>query len=577
PVVSPVDTGALARVYLTVHEVSPDGFTLFEPVRDGGGRIVDFVYAYVNPAGASMVGRTPQELIGQRMCMLFPSVVELGVFDGYAATCETGMPWQYEMHYDRDGIDCGFRLVAVRTTSGNGSGGAVAVQYADISARLLAERERDALLLRAAQLQRVTAALAAAASEQDVATLVAEHVTEMVGARHVSILVATDPDAPLRFLAVNRFPQHLVAMVEEIPRSRGWPAAEAFRTGQPVIVSSLAEMLARFPAVVDVATQLGVSATVSLPLRVNDTVLGVMPVDFATAGVPDADRLSLLTEIAAQCAVALERLRLQARDVAARTKLEAALATVARLSHEKSAFLAEVSHEVRTPLQSIASYSELLTHGAMGALTDAQQDALRRIEIGTDRIRHLIDDVLEFAQLEGGHVALAADVIDVAEAVRTAESLLTARRMDAGLTFALAVETSDPVLAVADARRLQQIVLNVLTNAIKYTPRDGHISVSVSRSVVPPAADTIAPEIDGWITVAVRDTGPGIPADQFDAVFQPFMQLERARAQGRGAQDGVGLGLPISRELARRMGGDLTVASTVGEGATFTLTLPAAV
>ncbi|HYW31877.1 MAG TPA: ATP-binding protein [Gemmatimonas sp.] len=558
----------LAHMYRLVHEASPDGFTLFTPVFDDDQRVIDFIYVYVNPSGAAMVDLAPSDLVGERMSRKFPGVVASGILKGYTTAFETGVPWSHELWYEHHGVDVGFRLVAVR------SGDAVAVSYADITARLRAERERDLLLTRTSQLQAVTGELATAVDEAAVAQIAADSVRRYADAQYVSILVTGGPDAPLRFLAAADLQPFIEAELVEIPVATMWPAPTAFRTGVPVLVTDPADMRERFPDAADVANELGVAATVSVPLRRNGVMFGVMAVDFVEPQSQHdlESRLPLLTAVADQCTLALDRARLIERERVARRDVEAALTVADRASQDKSAFLAEVSHEVRTPLQSISAYATLLLQETMGPLSEQQRETLRRVQQGTERIRRLVDDVLDFSQLASGKLTVGAERVCLREAVRSAESIVAPHLAAAQLLFAVEDDSGPDTFALADAHRVQQVLLNLLTNAIKHTATGGRITVGVR-------ATAVSPDGAESLLVEVQDSGRGIPTHELETIFEPFVQLsteDGTQASRQQSASGVGLGLTISRQLARRMGGDLVAASVPGQGAVFTLTLPSA-
>ncbi|MEP6767317.1 MAG: ATP-binding protein [Acidobacteriota bacterium] len=226
----------------------------------------------------------------------------------------------------------------------------------------------------------------------------------------------------------------------------------------------------------------------------------------------------------------------------------------------KSRFLSMMSHELRTPLQSIAIFAEILSTGNHGPLSDRQREDVAGIQGATQNLVTLIDDILNFAKVESGKVDVRTETVSLGTALTRAEALLRPRLEEAGLAFSFDARAHGTDVC-ADPDRLQQILLNLLTNAIKFTPRGGRIRIDVEAE-------------EGTVLVRVQDTGRGISPDQQDRIFEPFVQLDRSQVPA--ARRGVGLGLPISRELARAMGGDLTVESEVGKGSVFTITLPAA-
>ena len=221
--------------------------------------------------------------------------------------------------------------------------------------------------------------------------------------------------------------------------------------------------------------------------------------------------------------------------------------------------LSSVSHDLRTPLTSISGHADLLAQGFHGELSEEQRSELHSIKEGARELSRMLDDILSFAQLESGRVDVRAIPIAVSDALARAEALIKVRLIQSQLSL----EThSEQILGVkADPDRLQQVLLNLLTNAIKFTPPGGKITVSCSSR-------------DDRILIEVRDTGIGIPEDQLERIFDAFVQLQSGPRGGD--HRGVGLGLAISRELTRAMDGELTASSRLGAGSVFTINLPAA-
>jgi PAS domain S-box-containing protein len=250
-----------------------------------------------------------------------------------------------------------------------------------------------------------------------------------------------------------------------------------------------------------------------------------------------------------------------------RNEYEAQLLQARRIAEQanaaKASFLSMMSHDLRTPLTAISGYADLLAAGVLRTDTPASENDEQRFSI--DRIRDaarelmgMINDILSFAQLESGHVEVRPVPVPVRAAIARAEALIRLRLEEAELTFTF--EPCDEVV-LADPDRLQQILLNLLTNAIKFTGRGGRVTVSCSRT-----RDRLA--------IHVRDSGVGIPPNDLQRIFEPFVQLDRQTA--KDTSRGVGLGLAISRDLARAMNGELTAESAPGEGSVFILDLPMA-
>jgi len=255
-----------------------------------------------------------------------------------------------------------------------------------------------------------------------------------------------------------------------------------------------------------------------------------------------------------------ERLRLMETAEAARREAELA-------NRAKSQFLASMSHELRTPLNAIGGHAQLLTMEIHGPLTEAQRFTIGRIERAQRHLLGVITDILNYAKLESGTLEYDVESVSVegtlSDVLPMVEPLATSRQLS---IHAPASEAIAPLRVSADREKLAQILLNLLSNAVKFTPPGGRITVQVDS----PDGD------DSSVRIRVRDTGIGIPAERLEAVFEPFVQVERGTHPYSSRAEGTGLGLSISRELARAMGGDLGAESRVGEGSTFTLTLPAA-
>ena len=240
--------------------------------------------------------------------------------------------------------------------------------------------------------------------------------------------------------------------------------------------------------------------------------------------------------------------------VAEQARLEAEAANRA-----KSEFLAVISHELRTPLNAIGGYAQLLELGIRGPVTEQQRVDLERIMRSQTYLLSLINDVLNFAKIESGHLQVELEDVAVDELVNGTSDFVRPQLRERDLAFNLS--SCPPALrARADREKVQQILLNLLSNALKFTASGGQISLGCR-------------ETDGFVEIVVHDTGLGIAPEKLASIFEPFVQVDR---RFKREQEGIGLGLAISRELARAMDGDLTVESREGEGSTFVLRLPLA-
>jgi signal transduction histidine kinase len=288
-----------------------------------------------------------------------------------------------------------------------------------------------------------------------------------------------------------------------------------------------------------------------------------------------ADRFN---DMAAQVESAHEQLERQvaeartlAGDVArANTQLTATMAAAEHARNEaqkasraKSEFLATMSHEMRTPINAMIGYADLLEVGVAGPLNERQRGQLARIRASGKHLIGLVDEILDLASIESGRLRLDASTARIDDAVHTALAIVQPQADGKGVALATAHDCPTACTYTGDPRRVEQILLNLLSNAVKFTPAGGRIQLSC-REVV---------DADGrWVEATIDDTGLGIPDDQIERIFEPFVQVDAGYTRTHG---GVGLGLAISRRLARMMGGELSAHSAAGRGSRFTLRLPA--
>jgi len=241
----------------------------------------------------------------------------------------------------------------------------------------------------------------------------------------------------------------------------------------------------------------------------------------------------------------------------ARRELERLTREAMEANRAKSDFLAAMSHELRTPLNAIGGYAQLIELGVRGPVTEEQKIDLARIQRSKDHLDALVSDVLNFAKAGSGRIDIRTQRLGVAKTLEAVLEMITPQVREK----AMHVEWPevDPALALhADEDRTRQILLNLIANALKFTANGGTIAVGVTST-------------DAAVSISVRDNGIGIAPENLERIFEPFVQAGRASV---AADRGVGLGLAISRQLARAMGGDLRAESAIGVGSTFTLTLP---
>ena len=257
----------------------------------------------------------------------------------------------------------------------------------------------------------------------------------------------------------------------------------------------------------------------------------------------------------ARVALELEQERLLEEADRARAAAEAA-------SRTKDEFLAMMSHEFRTPLNAISGHVQLLTLGIHGPLTDAQRNALDRVDRAQRFLLRLINDLLNVARLKAGQLDYDIQPVALGDVLAELEPMIGPLLEAKSIAYAASVDPSTSVLA--DREKLVQVLLNLLSNAVKFTPAGGSVTIDSPRRASPPAAPD-------QCFIRVRDTGIGVPLNKQSAIFEPFVRVDTSSF---ARTVGAGLGLSISRDLARGMGGELRVRGVEGAGASFTLSLP---
>jgi PAS domain S-box-containing protein len=511
--------------YRTLFDRIDEGFCILQVIFDGAERPTDYRYLEVNPAFERQTGMT--DAVGRTIRELVPDI-EPFWFDIYGDVALTGQPTRFVDHAESMGrwFDVyAFRVGAPRERR-------VAVLFQDITERQRAQEDRERLLeelrLERARLEyvfeRAPAVLAVMRGP--------DHVFELVNDRYRSLVGN-------RELLGRR-------VAEALPEVVGQGFIElldsVLRSGEPFVGGEVPLRLARTP--------------------------GAPPeerfVDFAYIPLLEADgtRSGVVAhgnDVTDHVLARREIERLLRESEAARADAEAARTEAESANRAKADFLASMSHELRTPLNAIGGYVDLLDLGIQGPLAEAQREALARVTANQRHLLTLINDVLAFARLEAGQIEMELRPLPACAVQAAVEPLVAPLAEAKEITLTLR-ECDRTLRVLGDEERIRQILLNLVGNAVKFTSAGGRVSRSC--------------EADGeWVYMRVQDDGPGIPLEEQARIFDPFQQVGRRLNQ---PGEGVGLGLAISRDLARAMGGDLTVESAPGRGSSFTLRLPRA-
>jgi signal transduction histidine kinase/DNA-binding response OmpR family regulator len=418
----------------------------------------------------------------------------------------------------------------------------------------------DAATARLARLQKITAALGNTVTQDEVAHSVLREAILALECDAGAVVVGAESGSQLSLLHESGALDSLMRSFRhhDPPKSVG-PYAEAIETCKPIYLESFEEMAARYSAFEKANKGKSHGAWIFLPLGIAGRAVGALAFGFpGPRKFTSVDR-HFADTVSRYCAQALDRVRLRVAAASAIAEAGEARLMAEHANNAKTVFLRAMSHELRTPLNAISGYTEILELGIRGTVNSEQIKDLGRIKRAASYLLRLINDVLTIARFEGAR-PLEVISIPVNLMLAEADGLCALQAKAKGLTLTVAQCDGDIVVA-ADAERFQQILLNLITNATKFTLAGGRI-------------DVICDVHANAVRIRVKDTGVGVRPVDIERVFEPFVQIDRHLTSS--TQQGVGLGLSISRELARAMRGDLTLESTEGAGSTFTLTLPLA-
>ncbi|HWK90520.1 MAG TPA: ATP-binding protein, partial [Longimicrobium sp.] len=337
-------------------------------------------------------------------------------------------------------------------------------------------------------------------------------------------------------------------------------AARVAEAGKPLTLEAGAEGLVDEPF----HAAEGMRSGLGVPLALYAETFGALVVGYRRPYEVTPRDVRLAMALAGHAAVAISNARLHGALEERSRELERANEELRWSAEAKDRFFASVSHELRTPLNAILGYNSLLIDGVVGSLGPESRAMLERAQRATNNLLFLVNDVLDLSKMEAGKLELVIQPLSLYEVLDEAISTVAPQVREKGLALAVTPPVELPPLH-SDADRVRQILVNLLSNAVKFTDR-GNVSVAIGAVDAPEGEG----EVRRWVEVRVSDTGPGIAPEDQERVFHEFEQVSGGSSRG-----GTGLGLPISRKLARLLGGELRLESAPGRGSTFTMRLPA--
>ena len=415
------------------------------------------------------------------------------------------------------------------------------------AARAEADRERE----KAAWLARVSDLLNQNLKIDDTLQALVESVTGTL-ADYCSVHLGVEAGAGSRVAWAHVDPsrRELVEALQRYHEPADNPSSvvrRVVRSGEPVLVQNvdralLREELAGPPEALELVRRLDPTGALVVPLAIRGQVIGVLAlVRTGGGGYADAD-VPLAMEVARRAAAAVDNARHYAE--------------AERANQAKAQFLGVMSHELRTPLTGILGYADLLDSGISGPLTEGQRDQVRRIKMGVWHLATVIEEILTYARTEVGREVVRRARADIVRLVSDSVDILRPRATHKGIELEADLPEGS-VWLDTDEGKVRQILINLLGNAVKFTDQGG-VRVELDAD----ASD---------VEIRISDTGPGIPPEHVDSVFEPFTQVDPSETREKS---GTGLGLAVSRRLARLLGGDVTLRTTFGGGSTFMVRLP---
>jgi len=385
---------------------------------------------------------------------------------------------------------------------------------------------------------------------ETVLNTIVSRASQLAGAAGCSIFEYDAATEQFELRATHNDDTPFVEALRAVPLRKGEGLmGRAAEMREPIQIPDITQPGAYQSSVRDTLIRFGYRALLAVPLLREDQIIGSLSFNRKAPGEFPPEVVDVLKTFATQSALAIQNARLF-REIADKSaQLEAA-------SRHKSEFLANMSHELRTPLNAIIGFSEVLTERMFGELNEKQAEYLKDIHASGQHLLSLINDILDLSKIEAGRMELERSEFDLPNALENALILVRERASRRGIRLGSTIEERLGVIS-GDERKVKQVLLNLLSNALKFTPEGGRIDVGARLQ-------------DGFVEVAISDTGVGIAPEDQEAVFEEFRQVGTADKK----VEGTGLGLALSRKFIELHGGKIWVKSQLGAGSTFTFTRP---
>ncbi|HEY7861625.1 MAG TPA: PAS domain S-box protein, partial [Gemmatimonadaceae bacterium] len=490
-----------------------------------------------NEGAQRIKGYTEQEIIGKHFSIFYPTDKQAERFpdhelevakregrfedEGWRVRKDGSRFWANVVITalrDADGRLIGFGKVTRDLTERRAAEQQAIADARRVAAEEAARESAEEARKRTEMLQSLTSALAAVHTIPEIAHVVFTDGVAAVGADigTLGVLDSTGTSIEVHGSAGDeKIPEQFRVM----PLDAKLPMSDAVRTGRPVVCRSRPERDARYSEAAEILAPYEVS--IVLPLSIRGRTLGALALHRRKADGPTLEILAFMESFAQQCAQALERARLYeaeriARDEAneARARAEDARARAEEANRAKMQFLAAMSHELRTPLNAIGGYAQLLELGVHGAVSEDQREPLMRIRRSQQHLLGIINDILNFSRVDAGQITYDLAAVPVNAVLESVVQMMASLAESKGLAFEMTGCPPDATVW-ADRSKMEQILINLLSNAVKFTPRSGRITLSCAHA----GAHTVQ--------LTVADTGTGIPEDQLERIFEPFVQVGR--------------------------------------------------